>query len=689
MTAGRLIRLCKKELRETLRDRRTMLTLVVMPLIVYPILSLTLQRFMLTAAPGHANVYLVGVASQREQAWLDEVVSRGRHDLEQRRPGSTDDDPQFQAAVRADLEEGLMRGELDVIVDVQPGPPADVRLTTVAGSSMGRAAKSLLIRYFDAASLALLRQQLEEQRGFAEVPIRVEQATVGAVEETPMLATVVPLVLVLMTITGAVYPAIDLTAGERERGTMEALMAAPVPRTSLLFAKYVAVVTVALLTATANLVAMFVTLQVGGFMEMLFGTSQMPWLQLLQVLGLLVLFSCFFSAVLLALTSFARSFKEAQAYLIPIMLLALAPGVLSLLPGIELRGLLMVTPLINIVLLARDLLIGGTQAVVVVTVVLTTLLYAGAALSIAASLFGSDAVLAGSTGSLHSGLMRPRRGLPVPAISQVATCLACIFPFYFLIASSVKRIEDISLVVRLPLLAAVTALLFGGMPWAFATYRRNDLTRTFALTRFSLWMVPAAALLGGGLWAAAHELILFANQMGIGGISEAQLERVGAVAEQFRMIPLWVLLGSFALVPAIFEELCFRGYVFGAFHATGSPRRAIVVSSLLFGLFHVLVGDALAIERFLPTTMMGLALGYIRWRSGSVFPGMLLHVVHNGLLLSVAYYTPQLHEFGIGVEEGTHLPLTWHAVCLTLVVSGAAIAWFAGARASQPVSADA
>src|SRR5262249_2896500 len=64
------------------------------------------------------------------------------------------------------------------------------------------------------------------------------------------LVALVPLILILMTITGAVYPAIDLTAGERERGTLEILVAAPVPRMGLLLAKYVAVVAVACLTAT-------------------------------------------------------------------------------------------------------------------------------------------------------------------------------------------------------------------------------------------------------------------------------------------------------------------------------------------------------------------------------------------------------------------------------------------------------
>ena len=150
-----------------------------------------------------------------------------------------------------------------------------------------------------------------------------------------MLATMIPLVLVLMTMAGAVYPAIDLTAGERERGTMEALVVSPTPSFLLLLAKYSAVVTVSLLTALANLLAMTITLWASGMGKVIFGQTTLSLDMIGQVLALLVLFTTFFSALLLAITSFARSFKEAQAYLIPVMLLALTPGVLSLLPGIQ------------------------------------------------------------------------------------------------------------------------------------------------------------------------------------------------------------------------------------------------------------------------------------------------------------------------------------------------------------------
>src|SRR5205085_9996376 len=182
--------------------------------------------------------------------------------------------------------------------------------------------------------------------------------------------------LILMTITGAVYPAIDLTAGERERGTLEILVAAPVPRLALLFAKYVSVVTVAMLTALVNLVSMTVTLLLTGLGPLIFKGAGLTFPLVVEVFALLLLFAAFFSAVLLTLTSFARSFKEAQAYLIPLMLASLAPGLLAMMPGLKLQGVLMVLPLVNIVLLARDLFTGDMEPIVATVVVLTTLVYA-------------------------------------------------------------------------------------------------------------------------------------------------------------------------------------------------------------------------------------------------------------------------------------------------------------------------
>jgi ABC-2 type transport system permease protein/sodium transport system permease protein len=95
---------------------------------------------------------------------------------------------------------------------------------------------------------------------------------------------------------------------------------------------------------------------------------------------------------------------------------------------------------------------------------------------------------------------------------------------------------------------------------------------------------------------------------------------------------------------------------------------------VLFGLFHVVAANLPMPERFLPSTFMGLVLGWVRYRTGSVLPCMVLHTVHNGLLLSVAYYREELLANGIGVEEQVHLPATWlAAAALGIVIAVVAL----------------
>ncbi len=296
------------------------------------------------------------------------------------------------------------------------------------------------------------------------------------------LTTLVPLILILMTITGAVYPAIDLTAGERERGTLETLMAAPVPRLGLLIAKYVAVLTVALFTATANLVAMTTTLVATGLGETVFGSGGLTIDLVAQVFALLILFAAFFSAILLAVTSFARSFKEAQAYLIPLMLLSLAPGMMSLMPDLKFNGLLAVTPLVNIVLLARDVFEGDVQPTLATAAVLSTALYAFAAIGLAARIFGTDAILYGSQAT-WADLLRRSRASRAKQRRFRGRCSAWPRCFRSISCSAICCIDcrvPVS-ATRLAASAVVTALLFVGVPMVAAIFQRVRLISGFQL----------------------------------------------------------------------------------------------------------------------------------------------------------------------------------------------------------------
>ncbi len=172
----------------------------------------------------------------------------------------------------------------------------------------------------------------------------------------------------------------------------------------------------------------------------------------------------------------------------------------------------------------------------------------------------------------------------------------------------------------------VGVLLFGVLP-AFSAY----MGRVNPWTGFGLTPARPAALFGGlvlglSLWPIVLKLLevaLSERAEGLKTLVEAQLPALN----QHRY-----LLVAILVVQAILEELTFRGYVFGALRQRCSGPLTIGISALLFGGLHVVLGGALGWERLLPSTLLGLVLGWVCWTSGSVLPGLILHACHNALL---------------------------------------------------------
>lgn len=371
---SRFWRLTLKEIRETLRDRRTVGTLVLMPLLVYPLLGIILQKFLFTQLGNEPHLeYRVGTETVEDAQLLKFLYQQGgllqeknlnsknteKSSVSENTP--TEDQPLFnpekwsvpqiglvfqpQQHFPSTLREQLESGKIDLIVKINRSPQTtsgttgDLREKRTKRFQFPKQQLDLEVEYLPGVrfsenalymfqeNLSALNQEFIKRflasHDIDHLPIEMKLVSVEGMSEAGnvSIATIVPLILILMTVTGAVYPAIDLTAGERERQTLEALIAAPISRLSLLQAKYIAVLTVAFLTAMINLVSMLGTIHLIGVAPLVFGDGGLSWLLGLEILGLLTVFASFFSAVLLGVTSFARSFKEAQAYLIPLMLL--------------------------------------------------------------------------------------------------------------------------------------------------------------------------------------------------------------------------------------------------------------------------------------------------------------------------------------------------------------------------------
>jgi ABC-type Na+ efflux pump permease subunit/membrane protease YdiL (CAAX protease family) len=732
----RLSRLARKELRETLRDRRTLVTLILMPLLVYPILSLVFKTFLLNTAASLSPPkviqyrYLVDGSDKNQVSQVLQAVAQVSQRYEKRQNDESQNGvpsnpaneksqngepavPPMQPTIASfkqhqwmtqpedenrPIQEVVAAGEADAGIMLSVNVLKDDRwiakydVVYDPNNLRSAEAAAYLKQQFLSFNQSVLLGELRKTGVKAYFPMNEGDDSLVSIAPSDKtrsgisMASLIPLILVLMTITGAVYPAIDLTAGERERGTLETLMAAPIPRMGILFSKFIAVLTVAVLTASLNIVGMAATIWAFR-LDSYLGETGFTLEMCLKVFGLLVLFAAFYSAVLLAVTSYARSFKEAQSYLVPIILLSMAPGLMAMTPGLTLEGPLCVTPMVNILLLARDVLQGSVQIVPSLIAIGATFVYTALAVLMAARIFGTDAILYGSQSSWSEMFIRPAKPQTSMPLSAMVFCLVMLIPINFVLSGFLNRL-DADMTWRLLLMGLFTALMFFVFPWIVASFLRVSVADGFGLRSAAAVYFVGAGLLGLSLWPlvmsmteAWHEIYKW-----IAGAEQSQnwqdrlVEFGTAAAAKFRLVSPWIIALTLSIVPAFCEEWFFRGMLLRTLLTHKSKWIAILVSAAIFGLFHVMSSSTIALDRFLPTAMIGIILGYLCYKSGSILPGVFLHATHNAIVAFLAYYQPQLSRLDWFIGENDSVPLSWVLISLVPALLGLALIVFSARR---------
>jgi len=214
---------------------------------------------------------------------------------------------------------------------------------------------------------------------------------------------VIPYMFILFCFTGALYPAMDLTAGEKERGTLETVLCSPVGRLDLVLGKFLTVLTAALVTVVCSVASMGFSIFGAGrlFVHQAAGAAAAAQTPLFAIdpRGVIVMvllslpMAAFFSALLLALSLNARSIKEAQSTTSPLIVLIILPAMMGMLPGVELNWTLACVPILNLALASKELLSGVWHWGYIGLIFGSTCLYAAAALGFCVRQFNREAVL--------------------------------------------------------------------------------------------------------------------------------------------------------------------------------------------------------------------------------------------------------------------------------------------------------
>ncbi|MEK6675525.1 MAG: ABC transporter permease subunit/CPBP intramembrane protease [Planctomycetota bacterium] len=662
----------RKELIEVLRDRRTLIAMIVVPIVLYPLLMVgSIQAVTFQAESLQRAKLVIGVTSESQEASLRSLVEYDAKELAQleserplggeslfQLPESLMDWQVHRLDNQQALEEAIQQRQVhvgllfeDEVLTNSVDRQNNVMIFADQEEARSAAASRRLTQMLERVGKSTARIRLESvglSRVFVE-PFLIRLTNLAA--PPSILGQILPLVLVLMTITGAIYPAIDLTAGERERGTLESVMVCPVPIIDLIAGKFLVVTTIAILGAALNLASVSATIYFGGFGQVL-GRSggSIPIGKMLFVLGALIPFAVLMSAIMMAVCCFARTFKEAQNYVTPVILAVLIPGGLAALPATRLEGAMLVMPVGNMVLLAREVLVGAIVPVSTIAIVLlSTSLYAVAAVAVAANLFGQETVLFTDVGSPRAIFsrrwMKPK---DYPTVPMSLLLVALLFPPWFFFQSSLtpRAGDDVSSLFHAT--AAAMPFFFVLIPLAVLHYAKVNLGNALSLKTTSARCWLAAILLGVSSWVPAH--VITVTQQALLPLPTSVLEALAKFQTGIEALPPWLGLLYLALIPAICEESLFRGVLLGGLLTRTRALYAILAAAAIFGVFHFVA------FRFPPTFALGIVLGYLCWRSGSIFPPMLAHFLHNGLSISEVYW-PWHQHLGIPTtDQIDHLP---------------------------------
>jgi sodium transport system permease protein len=631
-----------KELRETLRDRRTIITLLAMPLMLYPLIGLVFRTMTLQQQQSSEQNYQIAVRTEEESKWLTGILEeylKHRRAEQQLHPNVEFEQPMFSMMVPQDLtqfnmEEAvrLQMVELGVRISFSSEekfkgfPVASIQILQTIGAQRSHDASRILKQALNTMRYDVVSGWIKDKDQEFHSPWDLTSEYIQPASMSSPFLGLIPLVLLLMTVTGGVYPAIDLTAGERERDTLETLISLPISTFRILVAKYVAVLTITLLTGVMNLLAMAITIYSLQLEKTLFGEQGVSPLLLFKLLGIQIVFGSFISALLLLVTSSARSFKEAQAYLVPILLLAMIPGLAIMLPGWHLVGVNVIIPLVNMLLLARDVAEGHAHILPGVVAMITTSLYTLLTLSLAGQIFGRDAFATGSRGMWSDLWTRPAQQSSTPQMTHVFQFLAVLFPLYFIASGGLSRLTDTSPTAKLLISGSLTLCLFVVLPAISMWYQRIVLSSGFAMRPFSLIYLPIVVLLGLTTWPLVYESVIFLHSNWLQNLlNEEQLQRVKLILESWKQVPLPLIVLCLGILPGVSEELFFRGFCYSGIRSILNSTWTILLTSLLFAAFHLLLSGGASPERFVPSLFMGLLLGYVRTCTNSIWPSTLLH----------------------------------------------------------------
>ncbi len=393
----------RKELIDQLRDRRTVISMIVIPILLMPLLSIGLitvavklvkraQEEGYTVMLLHAEhaPTLAGKIRAAEGVRIVPPADNYKQQINEKKLRLAIEFP-------PGLEEQMTAGDGDVPV---------VKLYHFSGELRSQLALRSVQKVIQDYRQQVVEQRLQARSVSVEIlkPFEAKDENVAPPEKVSgaQLGGLIPYFIIILSLTGAMYPAMDLTAGEKERGTIETILASAVRRSELVLGKFLMVLTASITTTLLALGSFTATIlftagATGGLPSGTGGSKELVFVisgKAVAVVFFMVLpLAVTFAAALLAIALLAKSYKEAQSYISPLMIIVILPAIFSLLPGVDLNAKLALIPILNVSLVSKEILSGSYPWGMIGLIFASSCVYAAAALFIAVRTFQNESVL--------------------------------------------------------------------------------------------------------------------------------------------------------------------------------------------------------------------------------------------------------------------------------------------------------
>lgn len=661
--------LLKKELLDVFRDKKAIIMMVLVPILLYPLIFFGSMAVMtMIQSNMEEGEYKVAIVASDDGALKSavekhnenaKVEAQEKAETESTDQGNSSDDSVSQKnsastsangiatdvltlvdAPSGDYQEALQNEELDAYVTSSKDSSGKTVYEVYYVSSITNSsyAAGIVRDVVDELSREESKEKIQAAGLDADVimnPVVYESEDLASSEQSAgsILGMILPFLLVLSLLMGTMYPAIDVTAGEKERGTLETLLTLPVSNREIIFSKFFTVAIIGIISALLNIVSIAF---MGIYMIRLMGDAMesmgisfagidigkfIPAI-IFTVLAILA-FSLFISAVTMCITSLAKSYKEANNYITPLMLVVMLTGYIGFIPNIELTHTMALVPVANICLMIKNLLLFKVEYKLVAVVLMSNVLYAIVAVLILSRIYDSENVLF-DEGKFSLKLFERRSNMKkgsVPTTGDAWFMVVFVMFAYLYLGSVLEMKYGFGGIFGIQMIIFVLPLLY-------VLYTKRSILQTYSFRKTKLMNFVAALFMGCGTMLIGIILTSFVSML---FPTEAEMVSSGLMNELMSDNEL-LTFAVVALTPAICEEMLFRGFLFSAFRGRHKIVVSVLLTAVIFGVYHM------SIVRFFTTALLGAALAVIVYYSDSIFPAMMMHAINNGIAVLQMYH---------------------------------------------------